>query len=97
MKRTLRPIDLVGRIGGEEFAILLLDTPLEGAVIVAEKLRQLIESEVVTLAGTHIRFTASLGVAQYDPDGDTYESIIEAADSRMYRAKQAGRNQVTSR
>ena len=97
VKRTLRPTDLVGRIGGEEFALILPDAPLEGAAIVAEKLRQLTESEVVTLAGTHIRFTVSLGVAQYGPDGDTYESVIEAADSRMYRAKQAGRNQVTAR
>ncbi|MDA1106998.1 MAG: diguanylate cyclase [Proteobacteria bacterium] len=97
LKRTLRPIDWVGRIGGEEFALFLPDTPLEGAVIVAERLRQLIESEVVTLAGTHLWFTASLGVAQYGPDGDTYESVIEAADSRMYRAKQAGRNQVIAR
>jgi two-component system cell cycle response regulator len=96
-KKTLRPRDLVGRIGGEEFALILPDTPLEGATMVAERLRQLTESEVVTFAGTHIRFTVSLGVAQYGPDGDTYESVIEAADSRMYRAKQAGRNQVTAR
>lgn len=97
VKKTLRPSDLVGRIGGEEFALILPDTPLEGATMVAERLRQLTESEVVTFAGTHIRFTVSLGVAQYGPDGDTYESVIEAADSRMYRAKQAGRNQVTAR
>ena len=97
VKKTLRPSDLVGRIGGEEFALFLPDTPLEGATMVAERLRQLTESEVVTFAGTHIRFTVSLGVAQYGPDGDTYESVIEAADSRMYRAKQAGRNQVTAR
>ena len=97
VKKTLRPSDLVGRIGGEEFALILPDTPLEGATMVAERLRQLTESEVVMFAGAHIRFTVSLGVAQYGPDGDTYESVIETADSRMYRAKQAGRNQVTAR
>ena len=96
VKTTLRPSDLVGRIGGEEFALVLPDTPLEGAVMIAERLRRLTESEVVTLSGAKIRFTVSLGVAQYGPDGGTYESVIEAADSRMYRAKQAGRNQVTT-
>ncbi|WP_227520537.1 GGDEF domain-containing protein [Marinobacter sp. LV10R510-11A] len=97
VQKTLRPSDLAGRIGGEEFALILPDTSLEGATMVAERLRQLTESEVVAFAGTHIRFTASLGVAQYGSDGDTYESVIEAADSRMYRAKQAGRNQVIAR
>ncbi|MCE9663660.1 GGDEF domain-containing protein [Halomonas sp. M5N1S17] len=95
-KMTLRPSDLVGRIGGEEFALILPDTSLEGAALIAERLRQLTEREVVTLAGTQIRFTVSLGVAQYGHDGGTYESVIDTADSRMYRAKQAGRNQVTA-
>lgn len=97
VKMTLRTSDLVGRIGGEEFALILPDTPLEGATMVAERLRQLTDSEVVPFAGTHIRFTVSLGVAQYDPNGGTYESVIEAADSRMYRAKQEGRNRVIAR
>lgn len=96
VKKTLRPSDLVGRTGGEEFALILPDSPLEGAAMVAERLRQLCEKEVVTLAGTDIRFTVSLGVAQYGPDGNTYESVIEAADSRMYRAKQEGRNRVVA-
>jgi len=97
VKRTLRPSDIVGRIGGEEFALILPDATIEGAAMAAERLRQLIENEVVTLAGTHLRFTVSLGVAQYGRDGDTYESVIETADSRMYRAKQLGRNRVIAR
>ena len=86
--------DLFGRIGGEEFALILPDTSLAAAARVAERLRLLTESEVVSIADTHVRFTASFGVAQYGIDGDSFESVIEAADSRMYRAKQAGRNQV---
>jgi diguanylate cyclase (GGDEF)-like protein len=97
VKRILRLCDLVGRIGGEEFALILPDTSLGGATMLAERLRQLTENEVVTFAGTHIQFTVSLGVAQYGPDGDTYESVIDTADSRMYRAKQEGRNRVTAR
>ena len=97
VKGTLRPSDLIGRIGGEEFALILPDTTLDGAAMMAERLRQLAESEVVNFAGAHLRFTLSLGVAQYGPDGDTYESLIEAADGRMYRAKQFGRNRVVAR
>lgn len=94
VRKVMRPSDLIGRLGGEEFAMMLPDTTREGAAAVAERLRQRVEGEAVTIAGTHLRFTASLGVAQYGPDGDGYESVIEIADSRMYRAKQQGRNQV---
>jgi len=93
-RKALRPSDLLGRLGGEEFALLLPDTPLEGAVVVAERLRELTESESFSVSGTHIRLTVSLGVAQYSADGDSYESLMEAADRRMYRAKEAGRNRV---
>ncbi len=96
VKRTLRPSDFAGRIGGEEFALILPDTAIEGAKMVAERLRNLTEREVVWFAGTHIRFTVSLGVAQYGPDGNTYGSVIETADTRMYRAKQAGRNRAVA-
>ncbi len=94
IKKILRPSDLAARIGGEEFALILPDTSLAAAARVAERLRLLTESEVVSVADAHVRFTASFGVAQYGIDGDSFESVIEAADSRMYRAKQAGRNQV---
>lgn len=93
-RTVLRQSDVVGRIGGEEFALVLPDTSREGALVMAERLRKLAESEAVMFADARIGFTVSIGVAQYGPDGDTYESVIEAADSRMYRAKQAGRNQV---
>lgn len=96
VKKALRPCDLIGRLGGEEFALILPDTTREGAAMVAERLRQLAENEVVTIAGTRVWFTASFGVAQYGPDGDSYESVIEAADGRLYQAKREGRNQVAA-
>lgn len=96
-RKVIRPSDLIGRLGGEEFALILPDTTREGATIMAERVRQLVENEVVKFADAQVQFTASLGVAQYGPDGgDTYESAIETADGRMYRAKQEGRNKVTS-
>ncbi len=93
-EKVLRQSDVVGRIGGEEFALVLPDTTREGALIMAERLRKLSEGETVMFAGASIDFTVSIGVAQYGLDGETYEAVIEAADSGMYRAKQAGRNQV---
>tara|TARA_R110002167_G_scaffold13915_2_gene57101 strand:- start:7695 stop:9086 length:1392 start_codon:yes stop_codon:yes gene_type:complete len=94
VQKLMRPSDLIGRLGGEEFAIMLPDITHAGAAAEAERLRQRVEVETVLIAGTHIRFTVSLGVAQYGLDGDGYESVIEFADRRMYRAKQQGRNQV---
>lgn len=94
VRKDMRPTDLIGRLGGEEFAMMLPGTTREVAAEVAERLRQRVEGETVTVAGTHVRFTASFGVAQYGPDGDEYESVVDAADGRMYRAKQLGRNQV---
>lgn len=94
VRGVMRQCDLIGRIGGEEFAMMLPDTTREGAAVVAERLRKRVETETVTVAGSQLRFTASLGVAQYGPDGNGYKSVIETADTRMYRAKQQGRNQV---
>lgn len=94
VRKLMRPSDLIGRLGGEEFAMMLPGTTREVAAAVAERLRQRIEGESVTIDGAQLRFTASLGVAQYGLDGDGYESVIDIADDRMYQAKQQGRNRV---
>lgn len=94
MKGTLRPSDLIGRVGGEEFAIMMPDTKRDDAIIMAERLRQITENKVITLAESEIRFTASFGVSEYGADGETYESVFGVADKRMYRAKHDGRNKV---
>lgn len=96
MKKALRPSDLLGRLGGEEFALMLPDITLAGAATMAERIRQLAENEVIMVAGSEVRVTASLGVAQCGPDADTYESVLAAADARLYRAKREGRNRVVA-
>lgn len=94
VRKLMRQSDLIGRLGGEEFAMMLPSTDRKGAAMVAERLRQSVDDECVSNDGHDLRFTASFGVAQYGVDGDTYESVMDVADSRMYRAKENGRNQV---
>ncbi|MDR5864328.1 diguanylate cyclase [Halomonas campisalis] len=84
---SLRSTDLLARWGGEEFTILLPDTPLSGAATYAERLRQQIaDSRFQGLA-----ITVSLGITQYQP-GDDMDGILGRADDALYRAKRAGRN-----
>lgn len=92
-KSCLRDIDLFGRVGGEEFVILLPSTDIEGAKVVAERIRILIESGYVQLEHNHYRYTVSIGVSQM-VDGDTAKTFINRIDQAMYAAKNAGRNTV---
>lgn len=89
-----RAFDLLGRIGGEEFAVLLSETGDEAGMQIAERLRQAIElaSFVFDDSGP-IRFTVSVGVAPCR-DGDSLDSLLARADGALYRAKHAGRNRV---
>lgn len=93
--RTLRQSDVLGRIGGEEFSILLPDTDLEGAVNVAENLRQAIGALMPVLGGEPRSITASIGVAKSQPGMSEMQAIQKIADQAMYRAKMAGRNRVS--
>jgi diguanylate cyclase (GGDEF)-like protein len=93
IKDSLRSSDLIFRYGGEEFVILLSDTDLADAELLAEKIRAAIERHTVTYDMNTIRMTASLGVNALRAD-DTFESFIKRADAAMYQAKKNGRNRV---
>lgn len=89
-----RQADLVARVGGEEFAVLLADTGLEQAAAAMERHRQAIGALRLRLDdGQVVRGSASVGVAALQP-GDTARSLLAAADRALYAAKQAGRNRV---
>jgi diguanylate cyclase (GGDEF)-like protein len=88
-----RAVDLISRYGGEEFIILLPETHLESARLVAERLRQSIMAEPFTTDAGPLRITISIGVAEATPM-DTLNTLIERADAALYSAKHLGRNCV---
>jgi diguanylate cyclase (GGDEF)-like protein len=91
-----RESDLLGRIGGEEFLMLLPRTDLAGAISLAEKLRQGVETLTLSFGKTRIPVTVSIGVARNQPDHRSIADIKRQADQAMYLAKQGGRNRVTA-
>jgi diguanylate cyclase (GGDEF)-like protein len=92
--RLLREVDLLSRLGGEEFAVLLPDTALVGAHLVAERLRQSVAQHEVTENTEEIRCTISAGVSTLQPADASIDDILRRADESLYRAKKAGRNRV---
>lgn len=95
---SVRESDLIARYGGEEIAVMLPDTGLEGAVRFGEKLRDRIAREaVVTLdSGKRIGITASVGIAIFPCDGEDLDALLQASDWRLYQAKTRGRNTVVA-
>jgi len=91
-----RPGDLAARWGGEEFTVLLPNTPLAGALNVAEKVRVGIESAVIPRAdGSDLGLTISIGVNSQEPvQGSSIDAFLSHADKALYAAKEAGRNRV---
>jgi diguanylate cyclase (GGDEF)-like protein len=96
-KATLRAQDLLARTGGEEFAILLPDTPASAGIAAAERVRQAIEELEVPFESEPIQLTISAGVAQLDFDCGSWEGLMRRADAAMYDAKKYGRNSVAVR
>ncbi len=95
-RKNLRQIDLIGRIGGEEFVIIMPGTAMSGGMIMAERLRQMIAATPLKWEGVPIAITASIGVAEYSPADLDVEQLLQRADTAMYQAKSAGRNRVAA-
>ncbi|HEY5994112.1 MAG TPA: diguanylate cyclase [Gallionellaceae bacterium] len=93
-RSVLREVDMLGRIGGEEFAVLLPETGSERALEVAERLRQAIADTEVPLKEGALHFTASIGVATLAKNDASTEMLLKRADQALYKAKKSGRNRV---
>lgn len=93
-KDALRPYDLLGRIGGEEFAITMVECDLQKAFIVSERLRERVANHVISADGKDISIKISVGVAELSGDMESFESIMNRADQALYLAKNLGRNRV---
>jgi diguanylate cyclase (GGDEF)-like protein len=92
VNHQLRSGDMVGRYGGEEFVLVLPNTPLDHAHVVAERVRSAIAHERFVVEGTFLHCTISGGVATSDPHDRTYTTLMQRADSALYVAKHQGRN-----
>ena len=94
MSATFRALDVVARLGGEEFVVLLPGCDEASAMAVAQRLCDSIAAQAVTVDGGQVRCTISIGVAKMDDAIDSVDALIERADRAMYAAKTAGRNRV---
>ena len=90
----LREGDLLGRLGGEEFAIVLQSGSAEIAEVVAERLRSRVEVEPVEFGDQKIEMTISIGLAVQQPSDQSIERLMARADAALYHAKRSGRNRV---
>lgn len=94
LRSTVRDTDIVGRYGGEEFAILLSGSNGKAAMDLAERLRAAIEKTPFHVGEHQIRVTTSLGVAEYNDNSPNLETLVARADQALYVAKHQGRNRV---
>lgn len=96
LRADIRRHDVVGRYGGEEFALLMPNTRKETALRVVERVRRDLDARGITVDGTRIEVTVSGGISTYGADGEDWGTLLTAADTALYEAKDAGRNRVVT-
>ena len=94
IRKALRREDIIGRLGGDEFLIFLPNTDKAGAGEIAEKVKRALNTHSFRIKGNLMQITASIGVATYPDDSDTFEEIFKKLDSAMYKAKAEGGNRI---
>jgi len=97
VRNELRPTDIVGRFGGEEFVVMLPGAADSAAECVAERLRRRVEQMHIAIDGKTLQVTVSIGFAQFGQDGQTSVELLKVVDERLYRAKTQGRNRIVGR
>lgn len=95
IEEVRRASDIAGRYGGEEFTVILPNTDIEGAFVLAERLRVEVMNREIFFDGIHIPVTISLGVSTFTPDVLNHELLLQQADIALYYGKENGRNQST--
>ncbi|WP_245651025.1 GGDEF domain-containing protein [Paramagnetospirillum marisnigri] len=98
MQTIVRDQDMAGRLGGEEFAVILPETDLAGALVIAERMRAAVAGDIEVAAddGQPVRFTVSIGVAALGEADANFEDLLTRADRALYQAKDSGRNRVVA-
>jgi len=90
----IRPYDLLGRLGGEEFAVLLPDADIDAATVIAERLRIAVSASPALVEGVALPVTVSIGVSVLAPEDAAIDPLLDRADRALYQAKDGGRNRV---
>ena len=96
IRKNVRNVDIACRYGGEEFVVIMPDTDIAYAHVVAERIRREVEEHPVIAANgsKQIYTTISMGLSCIEPQSDTPQDLMKRADVALYAAKRAGRNQV---
>lgn len=94
MKKHSRKTDITGRVGGEEFAMILPYTDIDNSLILANRIREEVAMQTITLNEVDINFTVSIGLTALCNDDTSIDCAFARADSALYSAKENGRNRV---